>query len=181
MPVLSDPKEEIFAQGLAQGISKTKSAAKAGFSEKRAASTGCNLSKKPKIIARVAELQARAEDQFVLLRIIDKNSVLQGITGIINMATAEKKYGDALKGYELLGKNLRLWDRAMETIGWNGDPSTLNEEQLEALGNYLERIAYNGDPARIEAARQRAQIEAGQIIEATAVVENKEPEPSEEW
>lgn len=177
MSILLDPQEELFAQGLAQGWSQTKSAKTAGYSEKRAASTGSSLAKRPRIVARVQEIQERGIVRFTELRIIDKSSVLQGLVGLINIAMAKEKLGDALGGYKLLGQHLRLWDRAAENINWNGDPGSLTEEQLEALSVYFERIAFGGDRVKIEEARKRAMIEAGQIIETTAVVEEKK----EEW
>ena len=80
-----------------------------------------------------------------------------------------------MRGYELLGKHYRLFDRAAESFGWNGDPNTLTEDQFETLCSYLENIAFNLDKAKIEEARKRAMIEAGQVIDVESeLVENKE-------
>ena len=125
--------------------------------------------------ARIAELSARVDQAIARAVILSKDGVLEGITETIELARAEKKYADMLRGYELLGKHHRLFDRAAEGLSWNGDPSTLTEEQLEALCTYLERIAFNGDKAKIEEARKRAMIEAGHVIDVESeLVENKE-------
>ena len=100
--------------------------------------------------------------------ILSKDAVLQGITATIKAALEEKKFGDAIRGYELLGKHYRLWDRAAESIGWNGDPANLTDEQLDALMAYLEKLV---PPERLEAAKRRAMIEAGQagpIVDTTS-------------
>jgi len=121
--------------------------------------------------ARIAELSAKFDQAIAKEVILSKLGVLQGITETIKEAREEKKFADAMWGYELLGKHYRLFDRAAESFGWNGDPSTLTEEQLEVLGAHLERIAFNGDQQKIAAARQRAAIEAGQsgpIVDTTS-------------
>lgn len=174
MPSLNSARKEKFAQNLAKGQNQTEAAKNAGYSAKASAQTGSMLAKDPKIKARIDELLRKVDEDFALLRIIDKNSVLQGITELINKARADNKLGDALRGYELLGKHLRLWDRAAESINWNGDIGSLSEEQLDAVSQYFERIAFGGDKVKIEAARQAARIEAG-IIDVVA-----ETAPAEE-
>lgn len=169
-------KQEAFARNMAKGLTQADAAREAGYSASRAASTGCVLAKKKHVRARIKELSARIDSKFAELILIDKSSVLQGIAGIVNAATKEGKYGDALRGYELLGKNLRLFDRAMESIGWNGDPGSLSDEQLDALMAYLERLV----PAdRLEAAKQRAALEAGTVIDV--IPEEVENKAKDEW
>ena len=99
---------------------------------------------------------------------MSKEGVLEGITATIQAALEEKKFGDAIRGYELLGKHYRLFDRASESIGWNGDPANLTDEQLDALMGYLEKLV---PPERLAEAKRRAMIEAGQsgpIVDTTS-------------
>lgn len=58
-----------------------------------------------------------------------------------------------------------------ENINWNGDPGSLSEDQLDTLMAYLEKLI----PAdRLEAARQRAMIEAGTMIDVKPVESTEE-------
>ena len=50
-------KQEEFARNIANGMTYTKAAEQAGYSEKTAYSTGSENMKKPEIVARIAELQ----------------------------------------------------------------------------------------------------------------------------
>ncbi len=109
---------------------------------------------------------------------MSKDGVLEGITETIKEAREEKKFADAMRGYELLGKHYRLWDRVAESIGWNGDPSTLTDEQLDVLMGYLEKLV---PPERLAEAKHRAMIEAGQtgpIVDTTST--HAAPEGEEE-
>jgi len=94
-------------------------------------------------------LSAKVDQAIAKAVIMSKEGVLEGITETIKEALKEKKFGDAIRGYELLGKHYRLWDRAAENIGWNGDPSTLTDEQLDVLMGYFEKLV---PPERLEAA-----------------------------
>lgn len=65
---------------------------------------------------------------------------------------------------------------------WNGDPSTLSDEQLGNLVGHLERIAFGEDKARLIEEKRRVMIEAGaapSIIDAEFAEAEmpKEPEP----
>lgn len=59
MPVLRNPKHEIFSQELAKGCDKQEAAVSAGYSRKSASQTASYLVKKPEILARVSEINAR--------------------------------------------------------------------------------------------------------------------------
>jgi hypothetical protein len=65
-----------------------------------------------------------------------------------------------------------------QEIPWDGDPSKLDDQQLETLRDHLIRLAYGEDRARIEAAKRKAL--GGNVIETKAVREPI-PEPTEEW
>lgn len=180
---LSKPgRMEQFARFRAQGHSQAQSAILSGYSANSAESTGCKLDKNPAVKARIAQLRERIDREVAKAIILSKNGVLEGISEVIDLAREEKKWSDALRGYELLGKHYKLFDRAAENVNWDGDLSKLNEEQLEVVANYFERIAFNGDKTKIEEARKRAMLEAGQqglVVDTTAeLVENKD---DSEW
>jgi len=94
-------------------------------------------------------LSAKVDQAIAKAVIMSKEGVLEGITETIKEALKENKFRDAIRGDELLGKHYRLWDRAAENIGWNGDPSTLTDEQLDVLMGYFEKLV---PPERLEAA-----------------------------
>jgi hypothetical protein len=125
--------------------------------------------------ARIAELSAKVDQAIARAVIMSKDGVLEGISETIKEALKEKKFGDAIRGYELLGKHYRLFDRAAESISWNGDPANLTDEQLDVLMGYFEKLV---PPERLEAAKRRAMIEASQarpVIDTTIA-----PAPEEE-
>lgn len=147
-------------------MSKTRAAIAAGYSVTRADSQGSVISKRPEIVARIAELTARVEQRSVDRAAISKEMVLTGIVETIELARGANKFGDMLKGYELLGKHLKMWDRALEEIDWDGDLSKLSDEQLHNLAKSLEKIA---DPVTVAKAKQRLALEAGEVIDVTPV------------
>jgi len=125
--------------------------------------------------ARIAELGAKVDQAIARAVIMSKDGVLEGISETIKEALKEKKFEDAIRGYELLGKHYRLFDRAAESISWNGDPANLTDEQLDVLMGYFEKLV---PPERLEAAKRRAMIEASQarpVIDTTIA-----PAPEEE-
>lgn len=76
MPVLPNPRHERFAQELVKGASQIAAYAAAGYKADRGAA--CNLSAKPYISQRVAELQGMAAARVVQkIAVIDKGYVLQ--------------------------------------------------------------------------------------------------------
>lgn len=61
MPVLSNPKHEAFAQGLAKGKSQAEAYADAGYKGDRTAAS--RLSTNVNVLSRVAELQEKAAEK----------------------------------------------------------------------------------------------------------------------
>jgi hypothetical protein len=176
MPALKKQDWELFARARAQGANRTKAAEQAGYSVKRSSSQGCVLDKRPEIIARVKELLALKADliesherRILDVAGINKESILMGIVEGIDLARAQKKPSDIFKGYELLGKHLRLWgDKSEDSLPWDGDLSKLTEEQLGQMMKFFESLA---DPAVIAQVRRAALLEAGEVVDV-------EPEPS---
>ncbi len=53
---------------------------------------------------------------------ITADYVLQGIKGVIERAKADNDHNPELKGYELLGKHLKLFTEKQEITGKDGGP-----------------------------------------------------------
>jgi hypothetical protein len=171
MPVLKREKHELFAQGLAKGLSQTKAALEAGYREKSAASTGSELAKKEDIKKRVQELIPRVSDMAAKTVGISKAWVIEELIQNIADARAEKQYGVVRACLVDIGKELRMFiERSEHTEIWNGDPATLTEGQLNNLIEKLETLAYGDDRAALERDKRRALREAGLISAASAEV-----------
>jgi len=166
---LKSKRMEAFAVALANNPNQTQAAIAAGYSVRRAKAQGCELAKRPEVIKRVAELavtlsRRATKAMEVALKADDLNRklVLAGIMETIEMAREQRKAADMLKGWELLGKTLGMWDPAPDDVHWDGDLSKLTDEQLHNLAKSLEKIA---DPAVVARAKRTLALETGEIID----------------
>lgn len=142
MPILTNPRWEKFAQGLAAGLRHTDAYRQAGFASKGAAIKSCalKLSKRPEVKARFAELQrenaaaARMDRQGMIDYLIDVMLTPIGRIGSGHRLAqlvreteqwSEVRMPDKLKAAEALAK----------MCGWN-------EERPEAA---TYRIVIGGD------------------------------------
>jgi hypothetical protein len=69
-----------------------------------------------------------------------------------------------VRALELCGKELGMFVGPAE-VPWDGDLSTLTDEQLDKLAKYLEKIA---DPAVVAKAKRRLMLESGEVIDTTS-------------
>lgn len=122
------PKQDMFVREYLIDLNATQAAIRAGYSVKTAGSIGEENLKKPEIAAAIqAAMDKRAQDTG-----IDANYVLNGIVEIIERCkqavpvldhegepTGEYKFesGSVLRGYELLGKHLKLFTDRIEQSG----------------------------------------------------------------
>lgn len=60
MPILKNAKHEHFAQLIVKGVNATEAAIGAGYGEKRAHMSGCELLKTSKVSVRITDQYARA-------------------------------------------------------------------------------------------------------------------------
>lgn len=118
-------KQERFCQEYLIDLNATQAAIRAGFSAKTADKIGSQLLGKTRVQAKIDELKlARATSTG-----ITAERVLTGIMGVIERCeqavpvldedgneTGEWKFesGSALRGYELLGKHLKLFTERIE-------------------------------------------------------------------
>ncbi len=153
-------------------MSQTRAAIAAGYSTKRASSTGCVLGKDKAILGRISELTVvitkRREQSLVDITTINREYVLNKIVQTIDAAQEAGKHSDVLKACDQLGKWLRMWDAKDAEIEFDGDLSKLTDDQLQNMAKSLEKLA---DPAIVAAAKRRLALESGEIIDVT-------PEPA---
>lgn len=175
MPVLRNARFERFAQEISKGLSQTKAAKEAGYSVSRSAAQGSIIAKRPEIIARVAELNARVERHIEAAVSVSKSWVIQELARLAKVAEGANQLSVARSCIRDIGEHLQMFvNKTDHTFHWDGDPSTLTDDQLEKLTFHMETLAFGADRARLEAAKRQAQIEEGrpvEIIETKAVEE----------
>ena len=104
----------------------TQAAVKAGYSPKTAYAMGAENLRKPQIMAELMSMQAEVGKRLN----ITAESVLAGISATILEAKEAQQFGAALKGYELLGKNLKMWTEKSEVTGADGQPLELTIKRV---------------------------------------------------
>lgn len=121
------PKQEMFCKEYIIDLNATQAAIRAGYSEKTAKEIGCENLTKPNVSKRVQELL----DERSKRTEISADYVLNGIKELTERCiqavpvvqdgepTGEYKFeaNAALKGYELLGKHLKLFTDKIEHAG----------------------------------------------------------------
>lgn len=126
MPSLPNPKHEMFAQGMAQGMSQAEAYEKAGYSPNEGSAS--RLHRVAKVRARIAEIIAGREQRFVLTKqwVIDKlienaNRAMQAepVLDREGNHTGEWTYQGqvANRALELLGKELGMFVDKVDVSG----------------------------------------------------------------
>ena len=139
----------------------------------------------PTYPARFKDAQARAaqtfEDEAVRRAVhgVKRPMFYQGKPIKVNGEIAfETVYSDRLLERLLEANNPDKFKRRNETtFQWSGDPAELSQEQLSVLEEKLLERAFGGDQEKM--AEHRRLLEAGPVIETTAVVINAESAPVE--
>ncbi len=109
-----------------------KAAIAVGYSAKTAKSAGPRLLKQPDIAKAVDEALERQAKRLEL----KADVVLENVARIAAAAEDAADYGAALKGQELLGKNLKLWverHEILDTTPRDPTPPLNNDERRELL------------------------------------------------
>lgn len=110
------PKQEMFVKEYLVDLNATQAAIRAGYSQKTAYAIGEENLRKPEI----AEAIQKAMDKRAEKVEINAEYVLNGIKEVVEEARADGEKSAALKGYEMLGKHLRLFADKTEISGPNG-------------------------------------------------------------
>ena len=128
------PKELIFAEEWLKTTNATKSAIKAGYSERTAYSAGSRLLKKVDVKQYIDERLAEMQEN----SIADTNEVMQFLSStmrgdIPDQFGLDPALNDRLKAAELLGKRYKLFIDKQEISGADGEPikvifSNMNKE-----------------------------------------------------
>ena len=103
-------KQLAFCEQYVIDRNASQAAIRAGFSEKTAKETSYKLLQKDHIKIKINELVGKASEKAE----IDAAYVLEGIQRIALNAEADKNHSSALKGFELLGKYLKLFTDVQE-------------------------------------------------------------------
>lgn len=150
MSILTNRKHEHFASLVASGSSATRAAVTAGYSERRAASTGSELMARPEVSARVMELRGAMTERQVERVAVDRAWVMEKLAKIVAMGMqAEPVLDDkgnaageyrqnltaANKALELIGKELGMFVDRKEVR--SGPLDGLSPEELKALDDAL--------------------------------------------
>ena len=133
------PKQQRFAEEYLIDLNATQAAIRAGYSEKSAYSIGQENLNKPEVAAFLeTAMNERAERTA-----ITADYVLEGIKSVTERCAKEGEEFNppsALKGYELLGKHLKLFTDKVEQSGPDGgavkyelsvDPALLSDGALK--------------------------------------------------
>ena len=112
------PKQALFVEEYLVDKNATRAAKAAGYSERTAYKIGSENLAKPAVRAAIdAALQGQAKRTQ-----ITADKVLRNIERLATKAERAKKYGEALKGNELLGKHLKMFTDRTEHTGADGKP-----------------------------------------------------------
>ena len=129
MPLLDNPKHEIFAQELAKGASQKDAYEAVGYkpSEPHAA----RLASNGKVLARVAELQAVVAERTE----ITLESLIRRFDHVHQLAVRERQLSAANGALTAMAKLAGLWTEKSENrnANRNVDPESLSDEELAAI------------------------------------------------
>lgn len=107
------PKQKAFCEEYLIDLNATQAAIRAGYSEKTAKEQGCQHLTKLNIQTRIIELQSARSERTE----ITSDYVLTGIRETTEQARSEDKLSDSFRGYELLGKHLKLFTDKLDLGG----------------------------------------------------------------
>lgn len=131
MPILKNPKHELFAQAISRGESGRVSYREAGFicNDAAADSASSRLLKNVKVLARVEELKGRQVKAEAT--ILTKAKVLEMLIEDRTLAREEGQSAAAIKADELLGREFGLFTEKKNIVVRR--ISDLSEDELKGL------------------------------------------------
>lgn len=109
----SEEKERLFVAEYLKDFNGCQAAIRAGYSEKRGRQAGYELLQRP----HIQEAIQKAVDKRAKKIGLSAEKVLESIERVAEAAESTEEYSSALKGYELLGKHLKLFTDKIELSG----------------------------------------------------------------
>lgn len=159
MPALANRKHELFAQGLAAGLSQAKAYGEAGY--KAHTGNASKLAQDKSVVARISQLIAEREHvhsqstaraiekvsltkAWVLSKLIDNVQRASQAVPVLDAEgkeTGEYRYQGTVvnRSLELLGKHLGMFVELHELSG--PDKGPIQTEEVSARGIILDRLA----------------------------------------
>ncbi len=168
MALLRNPRHEKFSQLVAGGIRPAEAYVSLGYSKGGAPQSANKLLKRDDVQKRVHEIQSLATRSTAEDVEFDQKRVLNRLDVLSRKA---EEFGQ-------ISERGMFVDRSDHTFRFNGDPSTLTEEERRALEDYMIGKAINStDPVQIEAARKQMEAEALAEQDASQAVVDVEAVP----
>ena len=134
-------KQEQFCREYIVDLNGTQAAIRAGYSEKtaneQAARLLTNVSVKEYVQSLMDKRSARVD--------ITADYVLNGIRDTIEAAKKTDDHSPALKGYELLGKHLKLFTEKHEVTGKDG--GAIETRELSSTDSWIAGLLPEGENA----------------------------------
>ena len=139
MPLLKNPKHEIFAQERVRGATQGAAAVAAGYSERTARTTGSKIEKSQTVRARIEELRAQADrkravqakrqsEDIIDALAMDKAWVLDHLQKVFRKAMDIGQLAAANRSLELMGKEIGMFvDRKNVTVR---DADRMSKDEL---------------------------------------------------
>ncbi len=178
MPLLSNPRNELYAQFRAAGHSPTEAAELAGFAPNSAKKNAKRIDSNNGVQSRIAELCTLAQTIPTVSAWLNRNYVLQSLKNVFDRAMEKDKLGDAIRALELIGKELGMFIERRDVTIWDGDVSKLDDRQLATLTKQLEVLAFGEDEARVRDERRKALSLEGPVVELPPVKDENEGAPA---
>ena len=141
LPLLNNPSYERFAQLVATGQSPAQAYTAVGYQEKTAYTCGPRLLKRVEVRARVDELRQTVARSAVDAVALTRQYVLSELMDNALKAKENQQFSASNRALELLGKELGLFvDRSELGPIWDGDPTTLTDQQLQGIVAHMRRL-----------------------------------------
>ena len=106
-------KQQSFCEEYMIDLNATQAAIRAGYSENAARQQGAENMAKPVILEIIQELMAKRSEKVG----VDAEWVLKGIESLTDELRGSEAPKDAYKGYELMGRHLKLFTDSLQVTG----------------------------------------------------------------
>lgn len=128
MPILANPRHELFCQNLAHGMAPTQAYVAAGYHAD--ASHAARLGSAGHIVARVHELQERRASEFIQAIPMTIPQGIEELEEARKGAMTAGKYGDAISAVVSKLKAAGLWTERSERTSVKVEASEMTDEEL---------------------------------------------------